>query len=198
MSAFSISQDTNNNDGDLLSDNDVETPTNRTAINERDPSKTLNEESSTATLRGSSNQNINVNASTIELSDIVVHTCSNCQEPAQYLCMACGQSGPRYCSSKCQTEDWAKGHSKVCKAAYAGRPPTEEGQGEGSTAVRRSNSNKVYGRGNVAQIINARSSKFVTNPIQKYLFIYFLYLILFFFSQQFKEEIQLYLHLRQE
>src|SRR6266498_4380586 len=96
---LSISQDTNHND--------IETSTNRTTINEEDSTNTINEESTTATLG-------NMNTSTLELSDIIIRACSNCGEPAQYLCIACGQSGPRYCSSKCQSEDWTKGHSTVC------------------------------------------------------------------------------------
>ncbi|CAG8499127.1 10680_t:CDS:10 [Funneliformis mosseae] len=138
-----------NNDRDLLSNNRV--------INERDSSKTqresdantmLNEESPTATLGG------DINASTLELSDITIHVCSNCGDPAQYLCMACGQSGPRYCSPKCQTENWTKGHSSVCKAAHAGQLSNVE-SGEGSVTVSRSNS-KVYARGQIAQIINKK------------------------------------------
>ncbi|RIA82302.1 Presenilin-domain-containing protein [Glomus cerebriforme] len=145
---LSISQDTNNND--------IETSTNRTTINgdssyRESDTNTINEESQTATLG-------NINISTLELSDIVIRACSNCGEPAQYLCIACGQSGPRYCSSKCQSEDWTKGHSITCsKVTRASQLSNGEGGDERINAVRTSN-NKVYGRGNIAQFINKRKT----------------------------------------
>ncbi|CAI2185754.1 14832_t:CDS:10 [Funneliformis geosporum] len=147
--SLSNSQDTNN-DKDLLSNNKVihERDSSKTQI-ESDVNTTLNEESPTATLGG------DINTSTLELSDITIHVCSNCGEPAQYLCMACGQSGPRYCSPKCQTENWTKGHSSVCKAAHAGQLSNVESGGEGSVTLSRSNS-KVYARGQIAQIINKK------------------------------------------
>jgi hypothetical protein len=142
---LSISQDT--------AKNNIETSTNKTTISEGDSreesdTNTINKESPTETLG-------NINTSALDLSEITAHTCSNCGEPAQYLCIACGQSGPRYCSSKCQSEDWTKVHSTRCsKATRTGQLPNEEIGVEGNAAVRTS---KVHGRGNVAQIINKSS-----------------------------------------
>ncbi|CAB4419826.1 unnamed protein product [Rhizophagus irregularis] len=141
------SQDTDNNV--------IETSTNRTTV---DPTNTTIEESPTATLG-------NINTSTLELSDIIIRACSNCGEPAQYLCKACGQSGPRYCSSKCQSEDWTKGHSATCSKATRAGQINEEGGEEEIAIVRKPNS-KVHGRGNVAQIINKRKTNVQRgNPI---------------------------------
>src|SRR5579859_5443231 len=101
---LSNSQDTNNND--------IEALTNTDTINEENPLG-------------------NINTSTLEISDIIILTCSNCGEPAQYLCIACGQSGPRYCSSKCQSEDWTKGHSTTCSKTTRAGQITGEGGDEG-------------------------------------------------------------------
>jgi hypothetical protein len=133
---LSNSQDTDNNV--------IETLTNRTT----DSTNTTIEESSTATLG-------NINTST-ELSDIIIRSCSNCGKPAQYLCIACGQLGPRYCSQKCQSEDWTKGHSTACSNVTRASQINEEGGDEEISTVRKPNS-KVHGRGNIAQIINKSS-----------------------------------------
>ncbi|CAJ0759056.1 19970_t:CDS:2, partial [Entrophospora sp. SA101] len=88
-------------------------------------------------------------------------TCNNCGKPAQYLCMACGQIGPRYCSENCQTEDWTKGHSNVCKKTIesSSSPVVTEHEGN-NIVVKRSNSlNRTFTRGNAAQIINAKKRK---------------------------------------
>ncbi|GBC10603.1 hypothetical protein RclHR1_09770006 [Rhizophagus clarus] len=139
-------QDTNNNV--------IETSTNRTTGD----STNTTEENPTSTLG-------NINTSTLELSDITIHACSNCGEPAQYLCIACGQSGPRYCSSKCQSEDWTRRHSTVCSKVTLAGQINEEGGDEEIATVRKPNS-KVHGRGNIAQIINKRKTNIQRgNPI---------------------------------
>src|SRR2546423_10433638 len=128
------SQDTTKNDIETSTNNEGDSSTQR-----KSDTNTINKESPTATLE-------NINTSALDLSEIIAHTCSNCGEPAQYLCIACCQSGPRYCSSKCQSEDWTKVHSTRCtKATRTGQLPNEEIGVEGNTAVKAS---KVYGRGN--------------------------------------------------
>ncbi|CAJ0749238.1 3757_t:CDS:2 [Entrophospora sp. SA101] len=75
--------------------------------------------------------------------------------------MACGQIGPRYCSENCQTEDWTKGHSNVCKKTIesSSSPVVTEHEGN-NIVVKRSNSlNRTFTRGNAAQIINAKKRK---------------------------------------
>ncbi|CAG8530177.1 4389_t:CDS:10 [Acaulospora morrowiae] len=90
--------------------------------------------------------------------EVTSYSCANCGNPASFLCKACEQAGPRYCSPKCQNEDWTKGHSSVCVGTHV-RTFQEGSDAEGSSsAVRRAN-NKIYGRGNIAQIINNKTKR---------------------------------------
>ncbi|KAL1925757.1 uncharacterized protein VTP21DRAFT_640 [Calcarisporiella thermophila] len=85
-----------------------------------------------------------------------VHICSVCQQPATFMCSACGREGPRYCSTECQTNDWDR-HQTECRGSGAARE-NDAGirvdDSAESSAVRR-----PAGRGNVAQIINTRKRR---------------------------------------
>ncbi|CAI2192924.1 2210_t:CDS:2, partial [Funneliformis geosporum] len=59
-----------------------------------------------------------------------VNTTLNEESPTATL-----ESGPRYCSPKCQTENRTKGHSSVCKAAHAGQLSNVESGSEGSVTI---------------------------------------------------------------
>ncbi|RIB17660.1 Presenilin-domain-containing protein [Gigaspora rosea] len=89
---------------------------------------------------------------------LVNSVCANCGGPAQYLCEACGQAGPRYCSATCQSDHWEKGHASVCASVPSGTESEENDSERNSRAVKRSSS-KVYSRGNVAQLINLKQRR---------------------------------------
>lgn len=47
--------------------------------------------------------------------------CSQCQNPATFMCSSCNYEGPRYCSVECQKTNWKEGHYRTCKAAKKSR-----------------------------------------------------------------------------
>jgi hypothetical protein len=46
-----------------------------------------------------------------------MHTCSQCQKTATFMCSSCSHDGPRYCSVECQKVHWTEGHYRNCTAA---------------------------------------------------------------------------------
>ncbi|CAG8720630.1 13586_t:CDS:10, partial [Dentiscutata erythropus] len=98
--------------------------------------------------------------SSVDLEQVVFvnSVCANCGDSAQYLCEACGQTGPRYCSQKCQSDHWEKGHAAVCASAHSDTESEEHDNERNSRASKRTSS-KVYSRGNVAQLINLKKRR---------------------------------------
>ncbi|CAG8764042.1 12737_t:CDS:2, partial [Cetraspora pellucida] len=92
----------------------------------------------------------------LEQAVLVNSICVNCGDSAKYLCQACGQTGPRYCSPKCQTDHWEKVHASVCKQSET--ESDEHDNKTNSRALKRSSS-KVYSRGNAAQLINLKQRR---------------------------------------
>ncbi|CAG8640131.1 3397_t:CDS:2, partial [Scutellospora calospora] len=94
---------------------------------------------------------------------LVNSECANCGGSAQYLCQACGQTGPRYCSLKCQSDHWAKEHATVCAGAHSDTE-SEDHDSERSSRNLKRTSSKVYSRGTVAQLINFRKRRSTPEP----------------------------------
>ncbi|CAG8483473.1 11617_t:CDS:10 [Paraglomus brasilianum] len=85
------------------------------------------------------------------------HPCKVCGVNAFFLCRACGFDGPRYCSEKCQEEDWRGEHHSKCKAKKKSNTDEHmDDSREGGSSEGKSTGHKGLTRGNIAQIINAK------------------------------------------
>ncbi|CAG8673833.1 6653_t:CDS:1, partial [Paraglomus occultum] len=82
------------------------------------------------------------------------HPCKVCGVNAFFLCRACGFDGPRYCSEKCQEEDWRDEHHSKCKAKK--KTNTEEHSHERGSSEGKSTGHKALTRGDIAQLINTK------------------------------------------
>jgi len=149
---------------DLLDPNLV-LPSNTSSIytNFTDPSlHDISPSSEDPAVNPSSSQPSTMSADlSLSTSKSAPHPCKVCGVNAFFLCRACGFDGPRYCSEKCQDEDWSSEHHSKCKAKK--KTNTEEDtidSRERRSSEGKSTGHKGLTRGNIAQIINTKREWF--------------------------------------